>query len=145
VNDSPRLSLFARFAQATSDVVGRPAAFALAAAIVLAWLLTGPVFGYSDTWQLVINTATTIVTFLMVFLIQNTQNRDAKAVQIKLDELIRVTRGAHNALLDLEELDEKELNAFRKAYERLAAEARARLAAGESDTDVEDFPRNYTT
>lgn len=139
MNDSPRLSLFSRLAQATSDLAGRPVAFAIAVIVVLVWLLTGPLFGYSDTWQLVINTATTIITFLMVFLIQNTQNRDTKAVQIKLDELIRVTQGAHNALLDLEELDEREINAFRKAYERLAAEARARLAAGESDTGVADL------
>lgn len=120
--------------------MGRPPAFAVAVSIVLVWLLTGPLFHYSDTWQLVINTASSIVTFLMVFLIQNTQNRDTKALQIKLDELIRVTQGAHNALLDLEELDERTINAFRKAYERLAAEARAHLAEGETDTEIADLP-----
>ena len=84
---------------------------------ILVWLVTGPLFGFSDTWQLVINTGTTIVTFLMVFLIQNTQNRDTEAMQLKLDELIRATEGAHNALLDLEELEEEELDAFKKKYQ----------------------------
>ena len=95
---------------------------------ILVWLVTGPLFGFSDTWQLVINTGTTIVTFLMVFLIQNTQNRDAEAMQVKLDELIRVTAGAHNALLDLEELEEHELDASATRYEQLAR-ARPRGAA----------------
>ncbi|RMG24881.1 MAG: low affinity iron permease family protein [Armatimonadetes bacterium] len=131
---------FLRLAQATSDAAGRPAAFLVAVLIVVAWLVSGPFFGFSDTWQLVINTGTTIVTFLMVFLIQNTQNRDAKAVQIKLDELIRATRGAHNALLDLEELDEIALERFRKLYERLAAESRDRLMSGEPDTEPIELP-----
>ena len=103
--------------------------------MILAWIVTGPIFGYSDTWQLVINTATTIVTFLMVFLIQNTQNRDTEAIQIKLDELIRAMNGAHDALLDLEELDERTLDAFRDKYQRLAREARQRLAGGGTDDD----------
>ena len=101
--------------------------------MILLWLVTGPLFGFSDTWQLVINTATTIITFLMVFLIQNTQNRDTEAIQIKLDELIRSTQGAHNALLDLEELDEKTLDAFREKYEALALKARSQIAGGGSD------------
>ena len=97
-------SRFGRLAKATARVTGRPAAFILAVSVILAWLLTGPLFRFSDTWQLVINTGTTIITFLMVFLIQATQNRDAEAVQVKLDELLRATAGAHNALLDLDSL-----------------------------------------
>ena len=115
---------FTRLAKATSRLAGRPMSFALASLIIAVWLLTGPVFHYSDTWQLVINTGTTIVTFLMVFLIQNTQNRDSEAVQIKLDELLRVTKGAHNALLDLEEMEEHELDAIRGTYVALARRAR---------------------
>jgi low affinity Fe/Cu permease len=97
----------------------------LALLVVLAWLLTGPLFGYSDTWQLVINTGTTVITFLMVFLIQNTQSRDTEAIQIKLDELIRATESASNALMDLEELDEASLDRYRAHYEQLARDARA--------------------
>ena len=129
-------SRFTRFAKATSRVTGRPSAFILAAAVVLVWLMTGPLFGFSDTWQLVINTGTTIVTFLMVFLIQCTQNRDAEAVQVKLDELLRATSGAHNALLDLEELEECELDQVRAGYARLAEGARADLRRGHGDTGV---------
>jgi low affinity Fe/Cu permease len=103
--------------------------------LVLVWLVTGPLFGYSDTWQLVINTATTIVTFLMVFLIQNTQNRDTEALQIKLDEIIRATQGTHNSLLDLEELDEDELDARRHQYLDLAQRARDGLDRGIPDQD----------
>ena len=117
---------------------GRPQSFALALGVILVWIVTGPIFGFSDTWQLVINTGTTIVTFLMVFLIQNTQNRDTQAIQIKLDELIRATQGAHNALLDLEELNEAELDVFRDRYERLAAEARRLRAQGSDDTGSPD-------
>ncbi|PLL14080.1 hypothetical protein C0V75_01125 [Tabrizicola sp. TH137] len=115
---------------------GRPSTFLLALGVIAAWIITGPLFGFSDTWQLVINTGTTIVTFLMVFLIQNTQNRDTAAIQLKLDELIRATQGAHNALMDLEELEERQIEAFRGRYERLASEARARLERGEADTDT---------
>jgi low affinity Fe/Cu permease len=119
-----RQTLFVRITRATARVAGRPWAFVLAVTLVLAWAVTGPLFQWSDTWQLVINTTTTIATFLMVFLIQSTQNRDTEALQIKLDELIRATEGAHNALLDLEELSEKELDAIRENYERLADQAR---------------------
>jgi low affinity Fe/Cu permease len=104
-------------------------------AIVLIWAISGPVFGFSNTWQLVINTGTTIVTFLMVFLIQNTQTRDTEALQIKLDELIRSRKGAHNALLDLEELDEHQLEEIRRQYIELAAAARRDMAHGRPDTD----------
>ena len=114
-----------RLAKWASRATGRPLGFVLALLVVLAWIVTGPLFGFSDTWQLVINTGTTIVTFLMVFLIQNTQNRDTEAMQIKLDELIRVTRDAHNALLDLEELGDSEIDAFRSRYIALAQHARA--------------------
>jgi low affinity Fe/Cu permease len=128
--------IFAIVAKKTADWTGRPVAFILAFLIVLAWGITGPMFHYSDTWQLVINTGTTIVTFLMVFLIQNAQNRDTKALQIKLDELIRVTEGAHTALLDLEELDDTELKEFSELYCKIAAEARAAMDAGGDDTHV---------
>lgn len=127
---------YSRFAKAAARFSGRPRVFALAVALIVVWLVTGPLFGFSDTWQLVINTGTTIITFLMVFLIQNTQNRDTEAIQVKLDELIRATQGAHTALLDLEELEEEELDAFRQKYEDLAAQARARLKRGGTDTDI---------
>jgi low affinity Fe/Cu permease len=129
-----QLSWFARFAKTTSRATGRPMAFGLACGVVLLWALTGPLFGFTDTWQLVINTGTTIVTFLMVFLIQHTQNRDTEALQVKLDELIRATEGAHNALLDLEELEEADLDRIRKAYGKLAREAREKRKSGQRDT-----------
>jgi len=131
-------SRFTHFAKETSRAAGRPGAFILAVAVILVWLITGPLFGFSDTWQLVINTGTTIVTFLMVFLIQNTQNRDAEAVQVKLDELLRCTAGAHDALLDLEELEERELDRIRDNYGRLAQRAREDLGRGQTDTNVPD-------
>src|SRR5262247_2028238 len=134
-------SRFTRFAKWTSRVTGRPAAFVLAAMVILVWAITGPLFGFSDTWQLIINTGTTIVTFLMVFLIQNTQNRDSEAIQVKLDELIRLSKGGHNALLDLEELEEEELDAIRAEYCRIAEEARARLRRGKHDTNVPEISR----
>jgi low affinity Fe/Cu permease len=120
-------SFFTRFAKWTSRAAGRPAAFAIAMGALLLWAVSGPFFGFSDTWQLVINTGTTIVTFLMVFLIQNTQNRDSEAIQVKLDELIRSHKSAHNALLDLEELEEEELDRIRESYEQLAERARGEL------------------
>jgi len=130
--------LFTRFARAVARIAGHPATFAVAVLTIVGWAALGPVFGFSDTWQLVINTGTTIVTFLMVFLIQNSQNRDSQAVQLKLDELIRVTRGAHNALLGLEELEEGELELIRDKYCQLAARAREALRAGSFDTDTPD-------
>ena len=130
-------ALFTRLAKATSRWAGRPLAFLLAGAVVMTWLVTGPIFHWSDTWQLVINTGTTIVTFLMVFLIQNTQYRDAEAVQVKLDELLRCTRGAHNALLNIEELEDHELDRLHKMYEDLANKARQQLRRGREDTGVE--------
>ena len=117
---------FSQLAKVASRFTGRPACFALALAVVVGWLVTGPLFGFSDTWQLVINTATTVVTFLMVFLIQATQNRDTEAMHIKLDELIRATHGAHKRLLDLEEREEKDLDTLRQRYEALAERARRR-------------------
>jgi low affinity Fe/Cu permease len=119
-----RAAAFNKLSKATSHLAGRPLSFVLAAGVILVWLVTGPLFGYSDSWQLVINTGTTIVTFLMVFLIQNTQNRDTEAIQIKLDELIRVTEAASNTLLDLEDLDEQTLDRYRAHYEALAERAR---------------------
>jgi low affinity Fe/Cu permease len=136
VSKSKSSSTFTRLAQWCATMTGRPAAFAIAAAMILIWLITGPIFGFSDTWQLIINTSTTIITFLMVFLIQNSQNRDTRAIQIKLDELIRATQGAHVALLDLEELSEEELAKIRDDYGRLAELAREHLAQGGSDIDV---------
>jgi low affinity Fe/Cu permease len=119
--------LFTRFAKATSRLAGRPSAFITAVTALLIWAVSGPLFGFSNTWQLVVNTGTTVVTFLMVFLIQNTQNRDSEAMHLKLDELIRANRMAHNALLDLEELEEEELDRIRVNYEKLAEEARDTL------------------
>lgn len=116
--------LFSKFAKSIADTTGGPYAFIIAVIFIIAWGVCGPLFNYSDTWQLVVNTSTTIVTFLMVFLIQNTQNRDTAALQIKLDELIFVTKNAHNALLDLEELDDKTLKRIRDKYEEYARKAR---------------------
>ncbi len=125
---------YSRIANWAARLSGRPATFVLAVTVILLWLITGPLFRFSDTWQLVINTATTIITFLMVFLIQNTQNRDTEAMQVKLDELIRATQGAHNVLLDLEQLEEAQLDKFRARYEKLARDAREELLQGKSDT-----------
>jgi low affinity Fe/Cu permease len=118
-------SCFPAVARGAATAAGSPVTFAIALAIVIVWAVTGPLFNYSDTWQLVINTGTTIITFLMVFLIQNTQNRDTQALQLKLDELIRVTKGAHNLLIDLEGLDDDQIEKLRQTYERLGKIARA--------------------
>jgi low affinity Fe/Cu permease len=116
--------LFTRFSIWVSKLSGSPGAFVVAVAIIVAWAIAGPLVGFGDTWQLVINTGTTIITFLMVFLIQSTQNRDTEAMQIKLDELIRRIDGADEALLDLEELDESALDEIRASYKKRAAAAR---------------------
>jgi low affinity Fe/Cu permease len=126
---------FSSIARRIAALAGRPVVFVVAVLAIVAWALSGPLFGFSDTWQLMVNTTTTIVTFLMVFLIQNTQNRDTAAIQLKLDELIRATQGAHNALLDLEEIDDERFEAYRRSYEKLAAAARDKLEKGELDTD----------
>jgi len=133
-------SPFSRFSKWTAHATGHPVAFMIAVSVIAIWALTGPIFGFSDTWQLVINTGTTIVTFLMVFLIQNTQNRDSAAMQLKLDELIRTIDGAHNALLDLEELNEQDLERLRESYEQLARTAREAIRQGSTDTGTPDVP-----
>ena len=125
---------FSRFAKATAYATGQPWCFGLAVLTIVGWAVTGPLFGFSDTWQLVINTSTTIVTFLMVFLIQNTQNRDSQAMQLKLDELIRATEAAHTAMMDLEELTDRELAQIKKAYTTLATAGRDKLREGGGDT-----------
>jgi low affinity Fe/Cu permease len=137
-----KTSWFLRFSNALARVAGHASTFIIAVVLVIVWAISGPLFHFSDTWQLVINTSTTIVTFLMVFLIQNTQNRDTAAMQIKLDELIRAVEKAHNALLDLEELDEKELTVFRKRYQKLAEEARGDLHSANTDIEMPQFPED---
>jgi low affinity Fe/Cu permease len=124
MQNNKQQSAFTHFARSTARVAGQPATFGLAVLILLVWAIAGPLFHFSDTWQLVINTGTTIITFLMVFLIQNTQNRDSEATHLKLDELIRAVGGAKNSLLDLEEMDEQELDAVRETYLKLATAAR---------------------
>src|SRR5262245_15168205 len=134
-------SWFTRFAKAT----GRPITFSVAVAVIVAWALSGPLFGFSDTWQLIVNTATTVITFLMVFLIQSTQNRDSEAIQVKLDELIRLSKGGHNALLDLEELEDAELDEIKRSYVAIAEEARELLRRGGRDTDVPEISRKRSS
>ncbi|HEX2477133.1 MAG TPA: low affinity iron permease family protein [Lacipirellulaceae bacterium] len=126
---------FGVFAKRAAHATGHPISFCLAFGVIVVWAVLGPKYDFSETWQLVVNTGTTIVTFLMVFLIQNTQNRDTGAIQAKLDELIRATEGAHNALLDLEELDEREIEHIRKNYRDLAASARIAIKKGLNDTE----------
>ena len=132
-------SWFTRFTSRAARGSGQPVTFACAVLLIVTWAITGPLFGFSNTWQLVVNTGTTIITFLMVFLIQSTQNRDAEAVHIKLDELLRVTPGAHNVLMDLEELEEAELDKLREVYEKLAERARAAGERGRSADGVPDI------
>jgi low affinity Fe/Cu permease len=127
---------FTRFARWTANHAGRPSAFVLAAVVVVAWAITGPLFDFSDTWQLVINTGTTIVTFLMVFLIQNTQNRDSQALHLKLDELIRAKKGARNSLLDLDDLSDEELAKIRTSFAKIAAKTKDDVRDGTSETEV---------
>ncbi|MDX9925653.1 MAG: low affinity iron permease family protein [Ignavibacteriaceae bacterium] len=126
-NKNKKSKWFTRFAKLMAHVSGKPATFFSAVILIVLWALTGHLFHYNDTWQLVINTSTTIITFLMVFIIQNTQNRDTAALQIKVDELINVIAEANNSLLDLEELEEKELEHIRKKYSKLAREARENM------------------
>jgi len=137
-DSKPSSSLFTRFAGVMAKAVGHPAAFIIALGCVIVWAISGPIFGFSDTWQLIINTSTTIVTSLIVFLIQNTQNRDSAVVQLKLDELIRAAAGAHNALLDLEELTEQDFDRLRARYQSLARGARDDLKRGLVDTGTSD-------
>jgi low affinity Fe/Cu permease len=138
---SAKASPFQRFAHFSARASGHSTAFGLALGLIAGWVVTGPLFQFSDTWQLVINTSTTIVTFLMVFLIQNSQNRDCEALQLKLDELIRANREAHNALLDIEELSEDELDQIKLGYERLAHHARRDLRSGKSDLGLSEVDR----
>jgi len=133
-------SLFTAFANHTARASGHPLTFALAVLVILTWAVSGPIFGFSDTWQLVINTGTTIVTFLMVFLIQNTQNRDSTAMHLKLDEIIRAIDGAQNNLMNLEELEDRELEAIHKRYMALAERAKDVLEG--DDDDSEDEPES---
>lgn len=132
----PRAAWFTRFARAISFHAGRPSAFILALLVVASWAFTGPMFGFSDTWQLVINTGTTIVTFLMVFLIQNTQNRDSQAIHLKLDELIRAKKGARNSLLNLDDLSDEELEQIRLSFAKLASRSKDKVLHGDSETEV---------
>jgi len=129
---------FGAVSRRIASATGRPGAFVLALVCIAAWAASGPWFHYSDTWQLVINTGTTVITFLMVFLIQNTQNRDSEALQLKLDELIRAIKGANNAMIDLESLDQDQLDRIRDTYTVLAEKARAGQQAGKDDTRVID-------
>ena len=138
---------FSEAATKVSQATGSPWGFLAAISIVVVWAVTGPVFRFSDTWQLVINTGTTIVTFLMVFLLQHSQNRDTKALQLKLDELVAATRGASNRLIDVEDLTEEELEELHRRYQRLAQEVGRRAAADEAlsvDRVADDAPAART-
>lgn len=130
---------FVKASQKIAEWTGEPYTFMGAACFIVIWALCGPLFGFSDTWQLVVNTSTTIITFLMVFLIQSTQNRDTEAIHLKLDELIRATQGAHLVLMDIEKLDEDGFQAFRKTYDKMAEEARQSLEGGKLDMDCPEI------
>jgi low affinity Fe/Cu permease len=132
-------NLFTAFAEKSATAAGTPIAFMLALLSLLVWAGTGPIYGYSEVWQIVINTVTSIITFLLVFLIQNSQNRETRAVQLKLDEIIRATEGAHNAMLRLEKLSDEELEDTCKEYEALLEVARKRLRSGEDDRDAPEI------
>lgn len=138
LNEIEQTNTFHKIARVAAKATGHPAAFGLAAGSIVLWAALGPAFGFSDTWQLVINTATTIITFLMVFLLQNTQNRDSAAMHLKLDELVRATRTAHNALLNIEELSEEELDQLKHRFEQLANKARKDLREGKADLGCPD-------
>jgi len=137
---SATLCWFDRISKTSERIMGHPTSFALAVAVIVLWLVSGPFFRFSDTWQLIINTATTIVTFLMVFLIQNTQNRTTAALQLKVDEVIRAVYGAHNALVKTDELSLQEIERLRGQYEDLALRARAKVQRGKSDIGTPDIP-----
>jgi len=135
-------SFFQRFSTQTARLSGKPITFITAAAVVIIWAVSGPIFGFSDTWQLVINTGTTIITFLMVFLIQNTQNRDTVAIQLKLDEIIMALSHAHNEMIDAEDLDEEELESAHERMRKLAEESReALIRQNRLDEDEKVRPR----
>jgi len=130
-------SWFTRFSKVTAHVTGQPASFVLALLVILVWAITGPLFGWSDTWQLVVNTGTTIVTFLMVFLIQNTQNRDSRAIHLKLDELIRSIRAARNRLIDLENCTDEELDRMEREFDALKGARGMSATSGQSGKQAE--------
>lgn len=130
---------FTIFSHKTAFWSGHPLTFIAALLMIVIWAISGPMFGFSNTWQLVINTGTTIITFLMVFLIQSTQNRDSEALHLKIDELLRATPGAHLMVMDLEKLDEEEFDRFRKMYDELARKAYENLKRGQVDTDCPDI------
>lgn len=134
-------TVYTQFTKSFSQVAGKSTTFVLAIAIIFIWMFTGPLFGFSDTWQLVINTATTIITFVMVFIIQNTQNRDTEAIQVKLDELIRVSQKAHNSLLDLEDLDEEEIDMLKEQYVKIAKSAIEKRISNENNTIKRKEPK----
>lgn len=132
IHKDSKVSLFTRVAQSVSSWTGKPITFFVAVGLILVWAVSGPIFGFNDTWQLVINTSTTIITFLMVFIIQNSQNRDTAAMQIKLDELIIRLEGAREELLDLEEMDEEDLVVIRRDFCKRASKARREAEDGNS-------------